>query len=380
MSRTGVYREGDELMNNQRVLVITNMYPTSEHKSFGIFVKNQVDALKKRQVHVDVIAVTNPKSGKVNVIKKYSAWFIKTILNLVTKGKTYDVIHAHYVFPSGFLGLLFKKLFGIRLVVTAHGGDIDKMAKKSRRLFKLTEFILHEADHVIAVGEELHEQIITTFSVDQRKVSIINMGVNREVFKPHDQGKARMLCGIAEHEKVILFVGNILQQKGISELIDAIDLIHQSEPSVRLYLIGAEKSPSFKHQLERVIKDNQLENIVQFLGTKEQPVIAKWMSAADCVVLPSYMEGFGLVALEAMACETPVVGTNVGGLKYLLADGAGVISPVKNSVELANSILYILSSEKERNKIIRNGIIKAEENDQERMLNRVMDVYFPTGG
>ena len=123
MSRTGVYREGDELMNNQRVLVITNMYPTSEHKSFGIFVKNQVDALKKRQVHVDVIAVTNPKSGKVNVIKKYSAWFIKTILNLVTKGKTYDVIHAHYVFPSGFLGLLFKKLFGIRLVVTAHGGD-----------------------------------------------------------------------------------------------------------------------------------------------------------------------------------------------------------------------------------------------------------------
>ena len=104
------------------------------------------------------------------------------------------------------------------------------------------------------------------------------------------------------------------------------------------------------------------------------------MSAADCVVLPSHMEGFGLVALEAMACETPVVGTNVGGLKYLLANGAGVISPVKNSIELANSILYILSSEKERNKIIRNGIIKAEENDQERMLNRVMDVYFPTGG
>ena len=78
------------------------------------------------------------------------------------------MIHAHYVFPSGYLALLFKRLFGTRVIVTAHGGDIDKMAKKSEKLFQLTKVILHEADHVIAVGEELHQQLMTDFSIDPR--------------------------------------------------------------------------------------------------------------------------------------------------------------------------------------------------------------------
>ncbi len=146
-------------MDGKKILVITNMYPSKEHNSFGIFVRNQVDAIKRRNVHVDVLAITNPKSGKVNVLTKYIIWFLKTLWTLFTKGRKYHVIHAHYVFPSGFLGLIFKKLFKTRLIVTAHGGDIDKMAKKSKRLFQITKTILHEADHVIAVGDELYNEI-----------------------------------------------------------------------------------------------------------------------------------------------------------------------------------------------------------------------------
>ncbi len=366
-------------MKQKKILVITNMYPTSKYKSFGIFVKNQVDALKKRGLYIEVLAVTNPNSGKVNVIKKYSAWLIQTLSKLLSKGKTYHVVHAHYVFPSGFLGLLFKKLFRTRLIVTAHGGDIDKMAKKSKRLHDLTQTILHNADHVIAVGNELHHQITDHFQVDPNKVSIINMGVNREIFKPHEKAVAKAACGLSSHQKSILFVGNLLEQKGLMELVDSISLIKANQP-VDLSIIGTEKDASFRQKLEEKITQNQLGNAIRFLGTKNQSEIALWMSAADCLVLPSHIEGFGLVALEAMACGTPVIGTDVGGLKTLLSDGAGVIVPVKNAEELAKAILQVLSSEETRTNLIINGFKKAEENDQERMLNQVIEVYFPTGG
>jgi glycosyltransferase involved in cell wall biosynthesis len=365
---------------NDKILVITNMYPNKENRSFGIFVKNQVDALKKRNLQIDVLAITNSKSGKVNIPKKYFIWFIKTILILLTKGRHYQVVHAHYVFPSGYLGLLFKRLYKSRLIVTAHGGDIDKMAKKSPRLFNMSKTILHEADHVITVGEELYHQIITNFSVNSNNVSIINMGVNRQIFKPLDKQTAREQCGLAMDPKTILFVGNLIEQKGLLELMEAMVMILQSESSGQLILIGAEKDATFIKRLEHKIIEGNLQNNVKLLGIKDQSEIALWMCAADCLVLPSHIEGFGLVALEAMACGTPVIGTNVGGLKYLLGEGAGKITPVQNSKELAKSILDVFSSTEKRNSLIKNGYKKAEENDQERILNRIMEVYFPTGG
>lgn len=367
-------------LHDKKILVITNMYPTPKHQSFGVFIKNQVEALRKRGLHIDVAAITNPKSGKVNVVTKYTAWIMQTFFCLLTKGKSYDLVHAHYTFPSGYLAMLFKKLFGCRMVVTAHGGDIDKMARKSERLFQLTKKILHSADHVIAVGEELREKITSEFSVPANKVSVINMGVNREIFKPHGKEVTRKELGISGEEKVILFVGNILEQKGLSELVDAFTALRGTNGPMTLRIIGAEKDLFFKKKLEETIAERNLQDDVQFLGVMDQREIARWMCAADCLVLPSHIEGFGLVALEAMACGTPVVGSDAGGLKYLLGDGAGVTVPVKNSRELAHSLSFVLSSKDEREVLIKNGMKKAEENDQERMLNRVVEVYFPTGG
>lgn len=367
-------------LQDKRILVITNMYPTPKHQSFGVFIKNQVEALRKRGLQIDVAAITNPKSGKVHVMVKYTAWMLHTISLLLIKGKSYDVVHAHYTFPSGYLALFFKKLFHCRMVVTAHGGDIDKMARKSDRLMQLTKKVLHTADHVIAVGEELRDKIVHEFSVPQEKVSLINMGVNREVFKPYGKKETREALGISTGEKMLLFVGNILEQKGLTELVDAFTTVRETETSVTLRIIGAEKDVFFKKRLEETIAERNLQEVVQFLGVMEQREIARWMCASDCLVLPSHIEGFGLVALEAMASGTPVVGSNAGGLKYLLSDGAGVISPVKNSRELAHSLSFVLSSKDEREVLIKNGMKKAEENDQEQMLNRVVEVYFPTGG
>lgn len=356
------------------------MYPTAKHKSFGIFVKNQVEALKKRGIAVDVAAITNPQSGKKNVLMKYTSWMLRTLKAFLTKGRKYHIVHAHYVFPSGMLGLLFKKCFGTRLIVTAHGGDIDKMARKNDRLFNWTKRILQESDHVIAVGNELYDTILNEFNVPAEKISIINMGVNREIFKPINKEVARSSCGMKEETIPILFVGNMIRQKGLLELMEAMSQLIRLESSIHLYLIGPEKDHAFMEELQLFINERGIQEHISFLGTKEQTEIAKWMAAAEIFVLPSHIEGFGLVALEAMACGTPVVGTNVGGLKYLLGDQAGKIVPPMDSNAIQHAISQLLSDKKECETIIKNGEKRAEENDQEEMLDRVMDVYFPTGG
>lgn len=356
------------------------MYPTVENKSFGIFVKNQVEALKSRGLSVDVAAITNPHSGKFNVLKKYSAWMMGTLKAFMTKGRKYHIVHAHYVFPSGLLGYLFKKCFGTRFIVTAHGGDIDKMARRSARLFNWTKKILHEADHVIAVGNELYETIVNEFEVPCENISIINMGVNREIFKPINKGEARASCDLDPSIIPILFVGNIIKQKGLMELLGAFSQLVRMQPAIRLYLIGPQKDQAFMQELQELTNEHGIQGHVSFLGTKDQREIAQWMAAAELFVLPSHIEGFGLVALEAMACGTPVVGTDVGGLKYLLADNAGKTVPPLDSKALESAISQLLSDRNQCEILIQNGEKRAEENDQERMLDLVMDVYFPTGG
>lgn len=363
-----------------KILVISNMYPTEENKSFGIFVKNQVEALEKRGLLVDVAAITNPRSGKLQVMKKYLLWMLRILKVFILRGGKYSIVHAHYVFPSGLWGYFFKKIRGTRFIVTAHGGDIDKMARKSPFFFKWTKKILQEADHIIAVGNELYGTIVNEFEVPEQKVSIINMGVNRDVFKPLNKELARKACGLEENIIPVLFVGNIIKQKGLLELCSAFSKLIVTEPGLRLYLIGPQKDQNFNEELNNYLQAHNILQYVQFLGVKDQKEIAQWMSAAEIFVLPSHIEGFGLVALEAMACGTAVVGTNVGGLKYLLADGAGHVVPAKESDALFKAILYLIRNQDVRNSLIENGEKRAEENDQERMLDYVMDVYFPTGG
>ncbi|RSK29451.1 glycosyltransferase family 4 protein [Bacillus sp. HMF5848] len=356
------------------------MYPTNVHKSFGIFVKNQVEALRNHGLAVDVAAIRNPRGGKLNVIKKYSGWFLQTLSTLLAKGKQYHVVHAHYVFPSGLLALFFKQLFGTKMIVTAHGGDIDKMARKNARIFNMTKKIMHKSDHVIAVGQELYDTITKEFNVPSDKVSIINMGVNRSVFKPVPKKEAKQTCGIQANITPILFVGNILKQKGLLELAGAMKGVADEITNAHLYLIGAEKDESFKKELVAQLTELGVESSVTFLGVKTQQDIAQWMNAADLFVLPSHIEGFGLVALEAMSCGTPVVGTAVGGLKYLLADGAGELVAPKDTDALKEGLIRILSSNSAKHDMINKSIMRAEENDQERMIQKVIEVYFPTGG
>ena len=324
-----------------KIAVFSNMYPSEKHPTFGIFVKNQVELLQSKGLEVDVRAIDDPSKGKVNALKKYFFWFVKSIGYMMKNRSHISLTHAHYAFPTGYLSLIGKKIFGLPYIVTVHGGDIDKMAAKNERIAKMTRKILHEASAVIVVGERLKRNVIEQFGVAEERVHTMSMGVDTAVFQPMQKEIVRQELNIPQKDKLILFVGNMIEAKGVLDLVDAFKIVQESYADASLHLIGSGKDERFMQTFAARV---QLDNVrISHHAPMPQREVAKWIAAADVFVLPSHHEGFGLVALEAMATGTPVVGSNVGGLSFLLNDGAGILIEAKDPISLSNGIVQALN-------------------------------------
>lgn len=364
----------DGMRNNmKKIVVFSNMYPSQDHPTFGLFVKKQVELLQSAGLAVDVVAIQDPTKGKLPTLKKYMTWFMQSALYMMKNRKHVSLTHAHYAFPTGVLSLMGKKLFGLPYVVTVHGGDIDKMAAKSPRIANMTKKILQQAQAVIVVGDQLREDVTTRFGVPDTNVHVMSMGVDTSVFKYVEKEAAREQLNLPQEEKVMLFVGNIIRAKGLLELVEAFDSLKMSLPDSSLFVIGSQKDSHFVEELRSFIRDKDVEDI-HFKEPLGQAELSLWMSAADALVLPSHHEGFGLVALEAMSAGTKVVATDVGGLSYLLKDGAGILVEAENPDSLAQGMWSVLEEEVT---VIDEAIVQAkiEEHSFEAILEKLLTIY-----
>ncbi|WP_158634039.1 glycosyltransferase [Radiobacillus deserti] len=357
----------------KKVLILSNMYPSRHSKTFGIFVKNQAELLKAKGLDVDVIAISDPRKGKRRVITKYLTFFIKGFLAILLKGRSYDAVHVHYLFPTGLLGLVYKFMYPRKkLIVTSHGGDIDQMIHKGGLPRSLTEKIVKKADEVIAVGVRLKEEVIKQFHVPEEKVHVLSMGINRDVFHVMSQEEARNKLDLPQAERMIFFVGNLIEAKGLTELGQAFRQLNGKMENLSLHMMGEPKNKAYYEWFQEEFKD--LPNI-HIHPAQDQPKLALWMAAADVFVLPSHIEGFGLVALEAMACGTPVVGTDVGGLTYLLDDQAGLKVHPKDANDLAEKLDSLLQDKQLQQELVQHSQKKVEANDQETLIERIISFY-----
>ena len=353
----------------KKIFVISNMYPTANHLSYGIFVKNQVEALRKAGMDVEIGVNTNPSTGMKNALKKYILWAMQVMKKAIFQKRSISITHAHYVFPSGVFSLLLKKLFKIPYVVTAHGGDIEKMAKKNATIRKWTTRILQESSHVIAVGPVLAKQIETDFHVSNDKITIMSMGVNREVFKPGNKNDARKLLKLSPDEFLFSFVGNVIKQKGIEELLQAFQEVKSNTAKqVKLAIIGSRRDVSFMEKIAPL-----LNNDVLLIDPVKQPDLVTWFQASDVFVLPSHIEGFGLVALEAIACGTPVIATDVGGLSSLLAHDAGHLVEAHNAHALKEEMLLSLDANNYYNQEATEKVLNTH--DEKNIIKNLLSIY-----
>jgi D-inositol-3-phosphate glycosyltransferase len=267
-------------------------------------------------------------------------------------GTSYDLIHSHY-WLSGRLAALFADRWGVPLVSMFHtlaqlkNRVAESAAEREHAVrYEIERRAMAASDRVIAATEIDRKQIVRHYG-ELAPISIIPGGVDLELFRPAPRRAARAALGIATEHNVLLFVGRIQRLKGLEILLRAAALL--DDPSVRVMIVGGQ--PETVHESREI---NRLQHLAVRLGINERVTfagaisherLALFYAAADCTVMPSSYESFGLVAVESLACGTPVVATRVGGLTSIVRDGeTGFLVPWRDPAMFAERLRTLLAN------------------------------------
>jgi D-inositol-3-phosphate glycosyltransferase len=278
------------------------------------------------------------------------------------EGIDYDVIHAHY-WLSGVTGLELRERWGIPLVQMFHtlGKLKNAVAQRPRELepeIRIDEEsrIVRSADRIVASNVVERAHLVWYYGARAEGVSVIPCGVDTELFQPMSQAAAKDLLELPPGP-ALLYVGRLAPIKGLETLLDAMARIGGG---ACLYIVGGDADePSSAHaaRLRARVAALGLEGRVRFLGAQPQRRLRYFYVAAEATVMPSYYESFGMVALEAMACGSPVVASRVGGLTTTVKDGlTGYLVPEGDAVALSDRLERLLHDPRTRARLGREAV------------------------
>ncbi|MEK6946822.1 MAG: glycosyltransferase family 4 protein [Nanoarchaeota archaeon] len=269
-----------------------------------------------------------------------------------------DFIHAHWLIPQGIIGAMLKNR-KTKLIVTVHGSDLFPL---KNFVFKaLQRKVLKNCDFCTVNSEATRNELIKRFPEYENKVRLIPMGVDTSLFVRKDvKSKFRQY----RNQKIILYVGRLNEQKGVDYLIKSLSLVNKKISNSKLLIIG---EGAYKKKLQKLAASLSLANI-EFLGSVPHHKLSDYYNLADVFVLPAVTskigtEGQGLVLAEAMACGACVIGTETGGIKFLIKNNQnGLLVAERDEYSLADSIIQVLSDNKLRQKLSKNGIQFVKKN------------------
>jgi len=306
-------------------------------------------------------------------------------------GLAYDLLHSHY-WVSGWVGGQLKKLWSIPLVHMFHtlgalknnAGEGRGEQEPSRRL-KVEREIGEYADCIVAPTPWEKKQMVLLNSTPPAKVKVIPCGVDLRLFRPMPSSRAMKFLGLSRRN-FILFVGRIDAIKGIDVLVRAVHHLSckpQGEKGgLGLIIIGGELDADPRREsremqkLRQLVQELKLQDRVAFWGSQRQDLLPYFYSAAQALVLPSRYESFGMVALEAMACGTPVIASRVGGLKYTIDDGrTGLLVPEGKPVLLADRICRVIEEPAKRKKLVKAALAKVQQFSWPQIARKILSVY-----
>ena len=330
---------------------------------------------------------------KMAVFEHLDEFTEKLIAEVEQEQRSYDVIHAHYWLSAKVARTLEERwrvpvvqMFHTLGLVKREVMDEDIDGESDIRTEIERESVRKSAAIVAASHIELGE-LRRLYRADPAKVAVIPCGVDPNVFHPIRQADARELLGRDQCERLILFVGRIEQIKGIDVLLRALALLFFRHPDLRkevcLLVVGGALDPGDDApetekivELRRLVHEHRMEANVAFVGSRDQEQLALYYAAADLCAVPSLTESFGLVALEAMACGTPVVGTRVGGLQTVIADGeSGLLVPAGDYQALADAIARVLTDARLRMHLAHGARERAERFTWHHVGDLVSDLY-----
>lgn len=259
----------------------------------------------------------------------------------------YDLVFSHY-WLSGWAGKYLQRWWHVPHITMFHTLGMAKNAigigeDEPELRIETERELVGDCHRVIATTKKEKEQLIQSYGSLPEKISVIPCGVNLDLFRPIDKKVARQKLGLDDN-KLILFVGRIEPLKGIDQLLKAMPFL-QNGPSPRLVIIGGDEHSRYElEQLKNLSLELHIQDSVNFLGLIKHEQMPYFYNAADACVIPSHYESFGLVALESLACGTPVVATNVGDLENIIHQGeTGYVIADNTPQHLAHQISRLLS-------------------------------------
>ncbi len=383
----------------------------------NVYIRELARDLARRGIEVDVFTrwrekddpqvqdiapgarVIHIESGPMGYYSKMSVYerlpeFTERLRELVrTQGLRYDLIHAHYWLSAEVARVLAPEwsvpriqMFHTLGLVRREVMDEDLDGENEVRI-NIERRAIDESAAIVASSEIEAGELRSLYNANMGKVSIVPCGVDPEVFRPTRQIDARSILGLDLQSRLILFVGRIEQIKGIDVLLHSLGRLLEKRPELRsttrLVIIGGVLDPNEDGaetekvaELRRLVQEHHVEANVEFVGSRDQKELALYYAAADICAVPSLTESFGLVALEAMACGTPVVGTRVGGLQTLVVDGgSGLLVPAGDAIALADALDRVLLDHRLRTHLAHGAREAAESYTWRRVGDRIDDLY-----
>jgi glycosyltransferase involved in cell wall biosynthesis len=321
---------------------------------------NQKFYERKRNLQIYRIPYIPGKYTRTPSFNLFSIYYFGKIL----KRGNIDIIHATACW-AGFASYLIKKIWGFEYILTMQTVDSLKPEwSKVRPLFKIVEKCsIENAQHIIAVSEEVCNEIIDTYNISRARMQVIPNGIDISVYKC-----ARRQI-LKKDKKNILFVGTLRESKGVRFLLDAVKLL---DHNYHLHITGDGPQRVF---LEKHAETLQINDKVTFLGARND--IPDLMKSADVFVISSLTEGLPFVILEAMASEIPIVATNVGGMKDILKNNySGLLVKPANPQELKNGIEKIVCDPNLAKKLTINAANEVKKKYSiEKVVDTLINVY-----
>ena len=312
---------------------------------------------KVRIIHINA---GYPHLAKNQIYDNLEQFTRNTIAYARSENIEYDLVQSHY-WLSGRVGQLLSESWDIPHVTTFHTLADAKVRSRSGEhepevRFESENNIIKSADLVVAFTDHERQLMARYHNVDPLKVEVIPCGVDTDLFNPIDRNVAKEKLGISA-SRVALYVGRIEPLKGLEILIRAVTQIHSDE-GLSLIIVGGDPDADEEIiRLKQIILALRMESSISFIGAVDQQELPLYYNASDVLVIPSYYESFGLVALEAMACGIPVIASRVGGLPTTVKDSkTGYLVPWRCPDPFADKLQIILNNQSIHDAMSRSAI------------------------
>jgi glycosyltransferase involved in cell wall biosynthesis len=328
-----------------------------------------------------------PKEELMPFMKKFSSNMIRFIQREKIQ---YDLVHANF-WMSGMVAMDVKAQLGIPFVITFHAlGLVRAIHQKEADKFPkermaIEREIMFDANAIIAECPQDQNDMKLLYGISRDKTKVVPCGFNPEEFYPVEKEKARKYLGLPNREKILLQLGRMVPRKGIDNVIRAMKYLQSDLQPVRLLVVGGDKdrvngpcAAEFRRLKELAVKEGVAARVT-FIGPKQHRELRYYYSASDVFISTPWYEPFGITPLESMACGTPVIGSDVGGIKYSVVDGVtGYLVPPKSPRVLAWKINKILKNRQ----LFENMSVACLERANERftwssIAEEMMNVYLP---